>query len=197
MSKIKFFITGLCFVILSSFTSDNLPKKFTDLLDRAAMTFNQPNEFSEIQPIENEQMNYEYAVINTGKDFEVRYAIRPLDERIKNFNEQEKKKPDDAAIHPNKMYQSVFQVIIFNVSGGKLSKIGTFDPQAVKKEFNADWGAFTMVEAGKEFGQNYKYCFLVTIHKDDIGDAYIFYLSNTTEGITKNMQASFHSLRFK
>jgi len=204
MNKIKFFITGLCFFILTSFSSDNLPKKFTDLLDRAEMTFNQPGECSETQPIDNLQMNYEYALINNAKDFEIRYAIRPLDEMLKNYNEREKnKKPGDMNIHPNKLYAATFHAIVFNVSGGKLPsgdklpKIGVFNPEAVKKEFNADWGAFTMVEVGKEFGQNYQYCFLVTIHKDNVGDAYCFYLSNTKEGITKNMQASFHSLSFK
>lgn len=198
MSKIKFFITGLCFVILTSFTSDNLPKKFTDLLDRAAMTFDKPSEYSETHPINNEQVKYEYAIVNDAKDFEIRYAIRPLDEMLKNYNEREKnEKAGDVNIHPSKLYAASFQAIVINVSGGKMTKISPFKTEAVKKEFNADWGAITMVEVGKEFGQNYKYCFLVAIHKDNIADAYCFYLSNTKESITKNMQASFHSLRFK
>lgn len=198
MNKIKFFITGLCFVILTSFTSNNLPKNFKNLLDRAEMTFDQPSKYSETQPIENVQMYYDYALINDAKDFEIRYAIRPLDEMLKNYNEREKnKKSGGMNIHPNKLYAVTFQAIVFNVSGGKMAKISEFNPEAVKKEFNADWGAFTMVEVGKEFGQNYKYCFLVSIHKDNVGDAYCFYLSDTKEGITKNMQASFHSLRFK
>lgn len=198
MNKIKFFISGLFFVVLSSFSSDNLPKNFIDLLNRSEMTFNQPDEYSEAKTIDNQQMNYDYAIINNVKDFEIRYAIRPLDERIKNYNEQKINGTlGNSNIHPNKLYVATFQAIVFNVSGGKSAKIGEFDPEAVKKEFNADWGALAMVEVGKEFGQNYKYCFLITIHKDDIGDAYCFYLSNTQEGITKNMQAPFHSLRFK
>lgn len=198
MNKIKFFITGISFAILTSFTSDYLPKKFNDLLNRAEITFNQPEEYSETQAIENQQMNYDYALINKAKDFEIRYAIRPLDEMLINYYEREKvKKPDDVNIHPNKLHAATFQAIVFNVSGGKLSKISVFDPQAVEKEFNADWGALAMVEVGKEFGQNYKYCFLVAIHKDDVGDAYCFYMSNTKEGFAKNMQTPFHSLRFK
>ncbi|WP_035141919.1 hypothetical protein, partial [Flavobacterium daejeonense] len=119
MNKIRFFITGLCFVILTSFNSDNLPKKFTDLLNRAEMTFNQLGEYSETQPIENEQMNYEYALINNAKDFEIRYAIRPLDEMLTNYNEREKnKKAGDMNIHPNKLYAATFHAIVFNVSGG-------------------------------------------------------------------------------
>ena len=198
MNKIKFLITGLCFVILSSFSSDNLPKNFTDLLNRSEMIFNQPDEYSETKTIDNPQMNYDYAIINNAKDFEIRYAIRPLDERIKNYNEQKTNGiSGNSNIHPNELYVGTFQAVVFNVSGGKMSKISEFNPEAVKKEFNADWGALTMVEVGKEFGQNYKYCFLITIHKNNVGDAYCFYLTNTQEGFTKNLQAPFHSLRFK
>jgi hypothetical protein len=198
MNKIKFLIIGLCFVILSSFSSDNLPKNFTDLLNRSEMIFNQPDEYSETMTIDNPQMNYDYAIINNAKDFEIRYAIRPLDERIKNYNEQKiNETSGNSNIHPNKLYVGTFHAVVFNVSGGKISKISEFNPEAVKKEFNADWGALTMVEVGKEFGQNYKYCFLITIHKDNVGDAYCFYLTNTQEGFTKNLQAPFHSLRFK
>ena len=198
MNKIKYLITGFCFVVLTSFSSDNLPKQFTDLLNITKMTFDQPDQYSETPVIENPQMNYEYAIINNAKEFEIRYAIRPLDERIKNHNEREKnKKPGDINIHPNKLHTATFQAVVFNVSGGKFPKIGEFEPESVKKEFNADWGALTMVEVGKEFGTDYKYCLLITIHKDDVADAYFFYLSNTKEDITKNMQAPFHALRFK
>jgi hypothetical protein len=162
------------------------------------MTFNQTEGYSETPKIENQQMNYDYAIINQTKDFEIRYAIRPLDELIKDYNERKKnEKLGDTNIHPNKLHVGLFHSVIFNVSGGKFSKINEFTPEAVKKEFNADWGAMAMVEVGKEFGQNYKYCFLITIHKDNVGDAYCFYLTNTQEGFAKNLQAPFHCLMFK
>ena len=198
MNKIKFILSGFCFVILTSFSSDSLPEKFTELLNRSKITFNQPDGYSEISTIENQQMNYDYAIINNAKDFEIRYSIRPLDEMLKDYDDRKKNQTlVSESIHPNKMHTGIFHSIIFNVSGGKFSKINEFNPEALRKEFNADWGAISMVEVGKEFGQNYKYCFLITIHKDDVGDAYCFYLSNTQEGIMKNLQAPFHSLRFK
>lgn len=198
MNKINLFIIGFCLFTLTSFSLGNLPEKFTDLLDKAGMTFDNPSECFETPPIENRQMNYEYSVINNAKDFEIRFAIRPLSEMIKNYNTREKnKKPGDINIHPNKLYVAAFQAIVFNVSGGQQAKFGEFGDQAVKKEFNADWGAIAMVEVGKEFGQNYKYCFLVAIHKDDMGDAYCFYLSDTKENINKNLPVLLHSLRFK
>lgn len=198
MNKIKILIIGLCFVILTSFSSENLPKEFIDLLNRSEMTFNQPEGYLETPKVENQQMNYEYAIINHNKDFEIRYAIRPLDELIKNYNEQkENGTSGNSNLHPNKFHVPTFHAVIFNVSGGKFSKINEFTPEAIKKEFNADWGAMAMVEVGKEFGQNYKYCFIITIHKDNVGDAYCFYLTNTQESFAKNLQEPFHSLKFK
>lgn len=198
MNKFYFFLAGFCFVILTSFSSDSLPKNFTDLLNRSEMTFNQPDGYSEIPTIENQQMNYDYAIINDAKDFEIRYAISPMDEMLKDYNERKKdEKSESKSIHPNKLHVGLFHTVIFNVSGGKFSKISEFNPEAVKNEFNADWGAIALVEVGKEFGQNYKYCFLVTIHKDNVGNAYCFYLANTQEPIMKNLQVPFHALRFK
>lgn len=198
MKTIKTLSTGLLFLVLTSFSSDNLPKTFTDLLDRANLTFQMPTGFEETKTIENRQMNYEYAVKHPKKKFEVRYAIRPLDNLIRDYEEKEKnKKPGDINIHPNKLYSSLLQVTTLNISGGQLPEITVFDKQAVKQEFNADWGATTFVEVGKEFGQKYKYCMIVAIHKDNFADAYFFYLSDSKDGFDELMNPAFHSLKFK
>ena len=198
MNKIKPFGTGLLLLVLTSFTSDNLPKTFTDLLDRANLTFQKPAGLEETKTIENRQMNYEYAIKYLKKKFEVRYAIRPLDDLLRDYKEKEKnKKPGDINIHPNKLYSSLLQVTTLNISGGQLPEVTLFDKQAVKQEFNADWGATTFVEVGEEFGQKYKYCMIVAIHKDNLGDAYFFYLSDSKDGFDELMNPAFHSLKFK
>ncbi|MDR1516730.1 MAG: hypothetical protein LBS52_01295 [Dysgonamonadaceae bacterium] len=199
MKHIKTLVAGLLFMTLASFSLDKLPETFTDLLNRANLTFQQTAGFEEVKTIENKQMNYEYAIKHLQKNFEIRYAIRPLDERIQQYEEREKnKKEGDVNFHPNQLYLGTLQAIIFNISGGKFSaNIQTFDKQAVKEEFNADWGAMTMVEVGKEFGQEYKYCMVVAIHKDDFADAYFFYLSDTKDGFEELLTSAFHSLKFK
>lgn len=198
MHKIKTFGTGLLFLVLTSFASDNSPKTFTDLLDRANLTFQKPTGFEETKIIENRQMNYEYAIKYSKKNFEVRYAIRPLDDLLHDYEDKEKnKKPGDINIHPNKFYSSLLQATTLNISGGQLPEVIEFGKEAVKKEFNADWGATTFVEVGKEFGQKYKYCMIVAIHKDNLGDAYFFYLSDTKDGFNELMKPAFHSLKFK
>ena len=198
MNKIKLLLTGLSFTILTAFSVKELPKPFSELLDRAKMTFGKTNELVETKPIENRQMNYEYALITRSKDFEVRYAIRPLDNLIEEYNKSERnKQPGDINIHPNKLYVALFQTTVLNISNGQLPEPTIFDKEAVKEEFNADWGATVFVEVGKEFGQNYKYCLVVAIHKDNVGDAYCFYLSEKKENIDNNMKKLFQSLKFK
>lgn len=198
MNKIKTLITGILLLVLTSFTSDNVPKTFTDLLDRANLTFQKPAGLEETKIINNRQMNYEYAIKYPKKKFEVRYAIRPLDDLLRDYEEKEKNKnPGDVNIHPNQLYSSLLQVTTLNISGGQLPEIIEFEKEAVKQEFNADWGATVLVEVGKEFGQDYKYCMIVAIHKDNVADAYFFYLSETTEGFDELMTPAFHSLTFK
>lgn len=198
MNKIKLATIGLLFFILTSFTSDNLPKEFTDLLIRAGLTFQKVSKLEVTKTIRNRQMNYEYAIKYPNKKFEIRYSIRPLDKILSDYLQKEKnKKKEDINIDPNKLYSSLFQATILNISGGQLPEITTFEKAAVKDEFNADWGATTFVVLEKEFGQDYKYCMIVAIHKDNFGDAYIFYLSDSKVGFNELVDPAFYSLRFK
>jgi hypothetical protein len=200
MAMVNIIKTTACLLLLAlmSFDSSQLPKKFSSLLERAQLTFEAPEGLKPTKIIENRQMNYEYALKYPATDFEVRYAIRPLDNLLKDYEQKEKnKQPGDINIHPNKLYNSLLQATILNISGGQLPEIKVFDKNAVKQEFNADWGALSFVELGKEFGQDYKYCLVVAIHKEDVADAYFFYLSKSRDRFDELMQPAFHSLKFK
>jgi len=145
-------------------------------LDTSNMIFERPKDYIEIPVIENRQMNYEKAYKHPDENFEVRYAVRT---------------------HNNNFYKQIFEMTVLNISGGKLPEYTIFGTEAVKKEFGADAGATVAVELGKEFGQDYKYCLLVYIHKNNVGDGYIFYLADDKDIITKYMNPIFHALRFK
>lgn len=197
-STIKHLFTILALIILCSFRSDKLPREFQQLLERASLTFIETEGMEETKIIANRQMEYEYAIKYPNKNFEVRYSIRPLDEHIRTYKENLKNKQEgDVFLDPNNYYSSLLQATILNISGGKLPEITEFGKKPVKSEFNADWGATAFVEVGKEFGQNYKYCMVVAIHKKNCGDAYIFYLSDEMRNFDKLIQAPFHSLKYK
>jgi hypothetical protein len=49
-----------------------------------------------------------------------------------------------------------------------------------------------------DFGKGYKYCSAVAIHKDNLADAYYFYLSNNLSDFTSDKLISiFHAMKFK
>ncbi len=197
MIKIKYILSLVVLTTISVYGQD-LPSDFTELLNRSSMTFTLPNGLKSIPIIQNDQMNYEFAIKYPKYSFEVRFAIRPLDLYIEDYEERERNKnPGDINIHPNNLYKSLLEATILNISGGQLPPIQQFDSQAVKSEFNADWGATSFVNVGQEFGQSYKYCMVVAIHKQNLADAYIFFLANTKDNFSELMFPAFHSLQFR
>lgn len=143
-------------------------------------------------------MLYQYALKFPDKDFEVRYAVRPLDSIVNEYNNWLKnKKAGSARIDPNKMHAAAFFAIMMNISGGsRPPQIKPFDSIAVKKEFHADWGATGVCVAGGDFAKGYKYCEAVAIHKDNVGDAYYFYLSNDVSYYQTLIVPMFYAMRF-
>jgi len=167
------------------------------LLQRARLTFVAPENYTQTEPMENYQMNWEFAFKHPKKKFEVRYAIRPLDEMVKEYEEfQKNKKEGDVMIDPNEVSKTLFITTLMNISNGNILSSVVFDADAVKAEFNADWGATAFLETNETFGKGYKYCCAMMIHKDNIGDAYIFFMSNNKDMILKEMQEVFHNLTF-
>lgn len=197
-----FLLAGCVFLILfMAFVADPLPQEFVHLMDRAKMTFSQQDSVIEVEIKSNTQMNYEYALAYAGKHFEVRYAVRPLDSMLAKYTrDTTEKKPGSFSVDPNKMYGAAFQATIYNVFGGKMLPIKAFPPEAVKNEFNADWGGVASGIPSGEFGAGYKMCLMVAIHKQNAGDAYYFYLADSTVAppeFRQKMKALFHTLRFK
>lgn len=188
------FTIALLFVSTSTNAQSTL---YNNLLQRSTLTFLQPEGFDTIPVIQNSAMEYEFAIKHRTKNFEVRYAIRPLDTLLQEYTEKEKnKQPGDINLNPNNLYATLLKATTLNISNGYLPEMVVFDKTAVKEEFNADWGGTTYVEVGKEFGMGYKFCMIVAIHKDNIADAYLFFLSDNAENFNDIMLDAFHSLKF-
>jgi hypothetical protein len=83
------------------------------------------------------------------------------------------------------------------MTAGAGAEIGGFPSAAVKKEFNADVGASAFFELNCSFGKNYKYGQMVILHKDNVADVIITYLSNDKTKHLALMMHAFHSLVFK
>ena len=170
-------------------------KEFKSLLSDCGMNVSIPPGFVESKVIDNNDMSYEYAIKYSDKDFELRYSIRPI-RYTKYANDTVKSEMEGQRAFRNSSYSIILKTVMLNITGGVEYEVQAFDKNAVKSEFNADWGATTFVELKSEFGKGFKYCMIVTIHKDDVADAYYFYLANSKDKFSENMDPLFHILRF-
>lgn len=200
MKKLSALVFAFALTAIFAFkTGDDRTKFFTELMGRAHMTFTKPDGFEQVPVIDNNQVAYQYAMKYKGKNFEVRYSIMPLDSFVIDYNNS-LKDTTKQVIEPNRIFASMVVVTAMNASMGSDGGAGepnNFNEDAVKQEFNADEGKVIRFEPGKEFGQNYTIGMLVALHKKDVGDAYIFFLSDSKEGFTDMMMPAFHSLKFK
>lgn len=198
MKKYKSILTVLIFIILTAFTSDNLiPKEFSTLLSRAKLTFIKPDEMIETDCIKNMQMNYDYALKKINENAEVRYAIQPMDSLLARNDIAQKKGSN--VINPNQLSKTIFVTVLMNIGMGSngTPEINRLDSLTLKNEYNADYGMTAIVNLGKDFGgESYKYCAVLMIHKDFIGDACIFYLSDKKIKINEPIKKIFTSLKF-
>jgi hypothetical protein len=192
----KLLTLSLGLALLFSCTEQELPMHFMQLLIRSKMIFIEPDQYSRIDSVKNEKMTWDLAYLNPIEKLEIRYAIRPMDIKLKEYQEQASKSDSSEIIHPNKFYQRAFKDVLHNISDGQSSEYSVFSPIAIKNEFNADWGATALVNVGKEFETDYKFCYIIFIHKDNIGDAYIYCLANDVKLIDREMMKYIHNLRF-
>lgn len=176
-------------------------ESFEKLIDNNGLMLDQPLGFVKTEPIKNGGMLYEYAIIDTVKHLEIRYAVRSLKERVNDYKKwQAVKKEGEIRLDPNTMARASFLAISMNIANdfAKTPAIQQFPAEAVKKDFNADAGLFTLISPTKNFGKNYKFCMMVSIHKDNVADAYTFILTDDVENIKKYVTpVIFNALRFK
>ena len=170
---------------------------FKESANRESMIFVMPKNFTPVPVIQNRHVRYDFAIKHDQKKLEIRYALFSLKKRILEY-EKSKNNPNLVMTDPNKGYTAFTYATCLNISGGQPFKgIRTFKPADVKKEFNADWGATIFIEPKSEFGKGYKYILAVSLHKDSISDAFIFYLFDDIKQIDTEMQKAFYALTYQ
>lgn len=200
--KTKIIALLILTVIISAFKTSLGPEKvvkveeFQKYIDTIGLKYTMPTGYKETFIKENGDLWYSFAIKDDNADFEVRYTVWPLKP---SFEQYEKCKLDKNChmINPNNIYQGRIQTNILNMTKGKDSDIGPFPSLAVKKEFNADAGGSSFFEFNCEFGKGYKYGQMVYLHKDNVADVIITYMSNDKEKHSDLMMKSFHALTFK
>jgi hypothetical protein len=201
MKKLLTISLLFCITYFANAQTTKPSETFKTLIETNGITLNQPEGFVETEPVKNGGMNYEYAIIDTAKNLEIRYAVRPLAERVTAYKKwQETKKEGEIRVNPNTMAIGAFMATAMNIANEftKPPSVKQFPTNAVKKDFNADAGYYTVVAPVKNFGKNYKFCMMIAIHKDDVADAYTFILTDDMENIKKHITPDiFNALSFK
>lgn len=204
-----FLTAGMANAQSSSNAQIALTDTFKNVLDLARMSFAMPKDAKPVPVIKNKQMHYEYAITFKDQPFEVRYAIAPMGYSVvEAYTGGKGITPRPIGTTDNDvMAKAIAFAVATNVGGGVADpniKTGYFPPEAVKKEFNADWGGTTLIEIkNNSFGTGYKYCIMTSLHKNDVASAYVFYLSDTKENVIKLMNefivkaGAFYALKFR
>lgn len=182
-------------LLAASFACSDLPKGFLLVLNRAHMVFASPQGLVPTQVVPNKLMAYDYAMKYPDKHYEVRYAIRPLDKVMAEYHERIDK--GDFVSDPNKWYTMNLQAVLMNVSGKRLPPVDQMTAQSAKIQFNADWGATAVVPMDSTFGMGYNYCMMIALHKDNVADAYVFFMTDSMSGFDEYLMPVFYSLKFK
>ena len=193
----KLIIITICISLFFACTETQVPLPFINLLNRTKMIFTEPYGYILKDSLQSRGGTWDLTYIHPVDKFEVRYAIQPMDVLLKEYQEDLlKKDSNENLIHPNKLYHNKFKKALLNISDGRLPEYTVMTATSAKSEFNADWGATATVDAGKEFGIGYKYCQIVLIHKDNIGDAFVYFLGDDIKIIRRDMGRIVHNLKF-
>lgn len=189
----------LIFSLSTTYSFGQKTNEFESLILENGLVFEKPIEFLPTAVIENGDLAYNYAMRLKQDSFEVRYSIFPLGGLLKDYKGS-LNDPNRMVLDPNTYHSSMFRANILNVSQAGLNNmpgISDFPPEAVKKEFGADYGATSFFLANSEFGKNYKYCLMMVIHKKDLADVYVSFLGNDQSTFQEYMLKAFHAIKFK
>ncbi len=171
-------------------------KAFENLCDSSGLQFTMPEGYNVIEVKKNRDLVYSFAAINADSTMEIRYTIWSLKPQLEKYKKS-LKDSNSIMVPPNNLYKGIVQANMLNMTGGKTYDIGSFSSKAVKKEFNADAGGSCFFKFHCHFGKGYKYGQFVYLHKDDVADVIVTFMSNNKDTHADLMKVGFHSLKFK
>lgn len=163
---------------------------FFELIKENNLTFSLPEGFERTAVKKNYDVYYQYAIVHTKSNFEVRIFIKPfkgLFNEVSNFN-------------PNKFSYNFLAIMSLEASGNVLPnipQIDLFPKDAVKEEFNADWGATTAFVPNSDFGKGFNFCSLNCLRLDNVCEVYVFYMFDDVKNQQPLMKDVFYVVKFK
>ncbi|MGH1336368.1 MAG: hypothetical protein ACRBFS_09595 [Aureispira sp.] len=193
----KYLITIILAITALSLLAQNPSKaQFDSLLIRGKIAFNMPENCEEVAVKFMHKIPHNYAVGPKDASFQIRYWIQPLDALLADYNKKSKKQKKES-MHPDALCKGMMLLATLNASGNKSRDYHVSPyPAVTKKVYNADWDAVAFFESGWP-KEGYKYCYLISVHKDGVANIYIYVLANNKEDFVDISGLMAESIKFQ
>lgn len=155
-----------------------------------------PDSCQEIAVDYMRKIPHNYAVGPKDSSFQIRYFVRPLDTWVADYDKKSKKEREKS-MHPDALCKSMMMLAVLDASGNKTSDYqASLYPELTKEAYNADWDAVALFESGWP-NEGFKYCYLLSLHKNGIADIYIYVLADRKEDLLKISGLISKSIKFQ
>jgi len=192
MSRIIVLISALLnFSVTVAADSTATAPTFDDLVAEAGMVFAPPPGLQPVEVRHNPMFVYDRALAAPDGELEIRYAVRPLERIVVDYQDPHSSAPD-----PNHMFPLMFQSMVTLLSGGGHSPTQEYPPNQAKAKFNADWAAASVFDVSAEFQTDHKQALVVAIHKHQLADAYSVFLFDDYATVKDRIDSSLGVLSF-
>ncbi|MDX2361855.1 MAG: hypothetical protein QNK23_13685 [Crocinitomicaceae bacterium] len=153
---------------------------FDSLTARAQLNIEMPEGYKEVEIPFMRKIPHQRAVESVNSDCQIRYWIRPLDTSMAAHDEKTEEEKKNS-MHPNAVSKSMMMLAVLNASNNQSQDFDVSNStEPTLQAYNADWEAYSLIESGWPH-EGYTYCYIWCLHKDDIGDVFVYVLVNKKE----------------
>jgi hypothetical protein len=176
-------ILGFCSAVYAQ--NDTLTS-YDSLKLRTQVSIGIPDGYHEMEIPYMRKIPHNFAITNADTSCQIRFFVTPLDTWLEDFSKKSKKEQKNS-MHPNALCKSMMMLAVLNASNNQSQgfQVSAF-PELSKEAYNADWDASTMIETGwPQIG--FKYTYIWCLHKDDVGEVYVYLLADNMEDFMEIM----------
>jgi len=164
---------------------------FSALLREAGAQFTPPAGFDDAEVPGIEGFRFDKSYRDPKGGLLVAYAVRPLARMKIDYND-----PHSSAPNPNHIFPLVFGALGGQLSAGGHAPVREFPAEAARKRFNADWASATIFDLEPRLSPDFRYGFLLAMHKNNKGDIYSLFLYSDPAMAKARIDALLASLSF-
>lgn len=166
-----------------------------------------PPGFARVQPKNNRDIAYQFAMRHAKAAFEVRLQFAPEREDPERARERKECEAQNRAQAGSCFMADLdapspvwIQVMAANMNAGEPVPIIPFPADGVKAEFGGDWGFVSqpiVLDERRDFNTGYKFGQVVLLHRNGVGKLYRIILAGSFEELRDLDKGVFYHARFE